>query len=130
MIASSRGLTPESNFYIIYGVRCVGRTLHIEFVRQSRSSQVEWCVNSRILSDRTPGIGDYRRGSQKYCDCVTKLDIKPKVYCPYLALAMAFGPQPGSHRTCFHQPQKLFSAVGSKLGSYCFLWALPSDGFH
>lgn len=128
--ATGNDLTPENKFYILYVLSSKLHTLHTKFVRQSRSTQVDCWVNSRIWFDCTPAMGDaaqlLQRRSQKYGECVTKLDTKPKVYCPSLDLAMAFVPQCGSNRTCFHQQQKWFSVVASKLGLYCFLWALLS----
>lgn len=50
------------------------KKLHTKFVRQSRSNQVDCWVNSRIWFDCTPGMGDDRRGGQKYGECITKLD--------------------------------------------------------
>ncbi|MEG4005656.1 hypothetical protein QUA41_07525 [Microcoleus sp. Pol11C1] len=60
--ATANDITPESNFYIIYAVSCGLHTLHTKLVYQSRSSQVDCWVNSRIWCDCTPGMGDALRG--------------------------------------------------------------------
>ena len=80
--ATRNYITPENTFYIIYVVSCGLHTLHTKFVRQSRSSQVDCWVNSRIWFDCTPGMGDDGRGSQKYGECVTKLDNQTKNLLP------------------------------------------------
>ncbi len=81
--ATGNDITPENNFYIISVVSCGLHTLNTKFVRQSRSSQVDCWVNSRIWFDYTPGMGDDRRESQKYGECVTKLDNQTKSLLPF-----------------------------------------------
>ena len=80
--ATGNDITRKNNFYIIYVVSCGLHTLHTKLVRQSRSSQVDCWVNSRIWCDCTPGMGDERRVSQKYGECVTKLDNQTKSLLP------------------------------------------------
>jgi hypothetical protein len=80
--ATGNDITPENNFYIIYGVSCRLHTLHTKFVHQSRSSQVDCWVNSPIWFDCTPGMADDRRGSKKYGESVTQFDNQTQSLLP------------------------------------------------